>query len=106
MNDFDAFVEDMGLKPAGMTLERINNSGNYEPGNCAWATRKAQARNRRTNRYLTLNGETKLFIEWAEQYGISKGTLHHRLAQGIPLEAALTLPRRKGIRSMGNGWNS
>lgn len=81
---FENFLADMGERPRGMTLERINNHGNYEPGNCRWATRAEQNRNTRTTK-LTVeaasdirlrrkNGETLMAI--AVDYGVSKSLVH------------------------------
>src|SRR5438270_6449850 len=72
LKSFDAFVTDMGVRPEGMTLERINNNGNYEPGNCCWATGKQQAHNRRTNHFVTYAGTTLSITGWAERLGMSK----------------------------------
>jgi hypothetical protein len=91
---FRNFVADMGERPAGTTLDRINNDGNYEPSNCRWATRKEQYSNRRTNVRLSLNGETKTITEWAKQLGHRhSGIIQKRLESGVPLEIALTEKR-------------
>jgi len=79
---FRNFLADMGERPGGMTLERINNNGNYEPDNCRWATANEQQRNKRSNRLLTFQGETKTLTEWSRQIGISHSVLDHRIQSG------------------------
>jgi len=85
----DNFVVDMGIKPVGTSLERLDVNGNYEPANCQWATKKQQAQNRRTSIALTHNGETKNVAEWAREKGMGVSTLIGRHHSGMPLEKAL-----------------
>jgi hypothetical protein len=96
---FANFVEDMGVRPPGTTIDRIDNSKGYEPGNCRWATHKEQARNKRSNRIIEHEGKKQPLIAWAEEYGIRKDTLRWRLESGMPVAVALTKPvlkRRSG----------
>jgi len=90
-NSFDDFVADMGPRPTGSTIEREHNAGNYEPENCRWATVKEQARNRRSNRIITFNGETLTLAEWCERYNLHQVTVGRRLNAGWPPEAAFEL---------------
>src|SRR6185503_1392339 len=87
LNDISAFIEDVGLRPSKeYSLERINNSGNYEPGNVRWATRKEQARNKRNNHLVTINGTSLTIAEWSERSGIKVGTMLIRIHLGWPSE--------------------
>lgn len=91
---FENFLADMGEPGPGMTLERINNGGNYEPDNCCWATRLVQMNNRRVCRHFTARGETHTLSEWSRISGIHRNTLDQRIATGETIEEALRPERR------------
>ena len=76
----------------GLTLDRINNNGHFEPKNCRWATMEVQNNNKRNNRVLTFNGMTKTASQWAKYLGISRDTLIWRLNNGWSVQQALTTP--------------
>jgi hypothetical protein len=78
----------------GLTIERKDVNGNYEPGNCEWISRSMQARNKRNNHLITYDGETKTLIEWAEELQINYGTLYSRISYGWTIDRAFNLPVR------------
>jgi hypothetical protein len=97
-NSFKAFLKDMGEKPKGMTLERVNNDGDYTPENCKWATHKENCRNRRTTRWVNFNGEKLTFKEFAEKYcTVKQEALYARIAQGWTMEQIIKRYVRKGV---------
>lgn len=97
--NFESFLEDMGKCPPGYEIDRVDNNGNYEPGNCQWATRVTNMRNTRTNRLVEWKGECLSVSEWAERTGIPYGTLISRLRRGWSAERALsTTPAQKAGR--------
>jgi len=77
--EFWNFVEDMGERPPGTTLDRIDNTGHYEPSNCRWATQIEQQRNTRNTKMLTYNGETLPLRTWAERIGKDPSSLFQRI---------------------------
>jgi len=89
-NSFEAFLRDMGERPAHLTLERLDNSKGYSPDNCAWRTRREQSRNQRSNRVFTVAGVTACLTELAERFGVNRDTVKRRLQRGWLVEDAFT----------------
>lgn len=88
---FENFLADMGRRPAGKSLERINNNKGYSPENCKWAEKLEQANNTHTNRFLTYEGKTMTIAQWAREVGLSMHTLYARLFRlKWPIDRALT----------------
>lgn len=87
---FEDFYADMGDRPEGKSLERIDNNGDYSPENVVWADAKAQANNRRSNVILEHNGEKKTMQQWADQLGVKIQTIWARIDRGWTVDRALT----------------
>lgn len=96
-NDFTKFYDWSILNgyQKNLTIDRINNDGNYEPSNCRWVTVKIQNRNSRSNHLITFDNETHTLIEWCEIKGLTKAALQNRLRYGWSIEKSLTTPVRK-----------
>ena len=93
---FEGFYSDMGDKPARLSLERINNNNGYSPENCKWADRASQNSNKRNNRYIEANGETRTITEWSRVLGVSHATIISRIERDWSEVDAVTLP--KGVK--------
>lgn len=90
VSNFSAFAQDMGPKPGPeFTLERIDVDGDYEPGNCRWASVKEQMSNKRTNVWLTINGETKTQEQWAIEFSLDPAVIVARRRRGLVGEALI-----------------
>ena len=87
---FERFLEDMGERPDGMSIERIDGTRGYEPDNCKWATAREQANNTSRNRFVSHESATLTVAEWARKLGIKPNTLLYRLRRGVPVERAFT----------------
>lgn len=91
--EFGNFLVDMGERPSPKhEVDRIDNNGNYEPGNCRWATRLEQMANVRTNRFVTINGRTLHMSAMCREYGIQDTVVYRRLRLGWSEADAITVP--------------
>ena len=88
---FETFLVDMGERPPQTSIERVNNNGNYEPGNCVWGTPIQQGNNKRNNRFIEYAGKRQTSAQWAREIGISQNRLLWRL-KNWTLPRALTAP--------------
>lgn len=96
-NSFQAFYDDMGPRPDGHWLERINNDGNYEPSNCKWATVAEQSLNKRNVISIEYRGVTLPLFQWAKRLGLSPRKVHWRYKRGLTTEQVLSTAK-------GNRW--
>lgn len=92
--NFNQWAINNGYKK-GLTIDRIDNNGDYKPSNCRWVNRKKQNNNRRDNVILEFNGKKKTLAQWAEELNINYSTLHSRIYTGWSVEKALTQPVKR-----------
>jgi hypothetical protein len=93
---FDQFFAELGERPKGKVLARINTNGHFEPGNVRWTTRIEVNNNRRNNRRLTAFGRALTLAQWSRETGIKFQTIQQRLLAGWPVEKAVTLSSQSG----------
>lgn len=94
-DSFENFFADMGARPAGATLDRINNAGDYSPENCRWASSAQQANNTRRNRVIKIGGVAGTLTEWARHFGVPPRIASWRANNGWDEIEAVSTPVMK-----------
>lgn len=85
---FEAFIDDMGIRPEGTTIDRIDSNGGYSPENCRWSVESVQARNRRSTINVKRDGKVQCVKDWCDELGLNVDTVYKRIQKGeLPEEA-------------------
>lgn len=102
-DSYHQFASDMGSRPEGFTLDRIDNNGNYEPGNCRWASRKEQQRNQRVTRFVTIEGAAYKAADLADLSGLKTDTIISRASAGLPYKKVIAKERTFNLSGLALG---
>lgn len=97
LESYAAFEADMGARPSGFTLDRIDNDGDYTPENCKWSSRREQQRNQRSTRKVVIDGLEYRAVDLAEIAGLKTDTIISRAAAGLTYSEVIS-PRRRVFR--------
>lgn len=97
-DSFEAFLQDMGPRPDGLTLDRIDNSQGYSPKNCRWATKREQTLNRSVTTMVVIDGSRVPLADAASQAGLNTDTVRRRMEGGMSVERALSFPSARAAK--------